>query len=205
MIAPAARPAEDKPYEFVRAPDPAEPRPLMSGELGVRFEEPRQTAFKPGPMAGDPGGPLEFLRLNATPEELGRFRGEVEARLAKDPKTQVFMKCDRCGMVMKLAPACEGDAYCMCNSARRTDGSHFRVMTDLEINEHLFKEATREKAEAERDFRAALFEVNQRRGQQGLAPFTADEFRGIRQAERRLQNGRDRELGRVAALCRRRP
>lgn len=194
---------------YVLVKNQGEPKHLTSAELAdtAKREAPKVTPPRRGPQTGEASmSDVEYIAAFGSPDELTSLRNAVAARRARDPKLYVFMRCDRCGLALKLPADLPEDGVCVrCNWARRGDGGHMRRMTDQQINDHLYQQAIRDKAEGERELQAALYRANQRRGQAGLPPFAPEEFKKLRETERREQIERDQQLGQVASLYRRRP
>ncbi len=179
-----AKGSVDKPYEIQPGPTPTAPAPIMSASLGIRHDEPRITPLNRGPQTGEAAmSDAAFVGQFAQPEELTRFRREIVERRAKDSTTWIWQRCDnpRCRLVMKDKPGTPDGQICpKCNPPRtgttRADLGHMREMDDDEVNDYLFEQAARDKAEEERLRRAAFYVRNADRGKAGLA---ASHVRGI--------------------------
>jgi len=182
------------------------PKPIMTADLGLKLEQPNLTPPRRGPMTGMSSmSARDFVSQYANEEELTAFRTAVEQRLGQ-PQQWRWERCDGCGFAMKVPAATPPDGICVkCNWRRDERGGRMRAMADREVNEHLYKQAAKDKAEAERMRRAAFNERNQERARAGLPPWTFEHFIAQAKAEfeELLQRGRD--LGKTAAAFRKQP
>jgi hypothetical protein len=194
-LEPPAQPAQP-------APKPA--RPFMSADIHIKHDGTNPTPPRRGPQAGHAMNDIDVLAAYATPEELQRWRRELEERRAKDQGTWRWQRCDHCGLVIKVRPDEPEGAPCVmrCNTQRRQDSGHLCNMTEKETNDYLFAQAKREKAEIELTRQRAYRAANAERAQRGDPPMTFEEFRKQAESEYRLMIERQRELGAIATRAR---
>lgn len=191
--APAAAKAED-------------PKPIMSADLRLKQEPPQMTPPRRGPMTGMSSmSDRDFVSQYSNPEELASFRAAVEQRLGQPPQWR-WERCDHCNLAMRVPASTPPDGICVrCNWRRDERGGYMRTMADREVNEHLYKQAAKDKAEAERMRRAAFNERNLERAKAGLPPLTFEAFAAQAKAELEELKARGKALGQVAAAFRRQP
>lgn len=210
--APAAAKAEPttpaQPAAPAPKPEPVkDPRPVMSADLKLQHDRPRISPPNRGPMTGEAQMSNQaFCATFGTDEEFARWRCEVEERRAKEGSSWAWERCSHCGLTLKVKPTSpEGVACVRCNVMRRIDGGHFRRLTAEEANEHLYREAVREKQALERERLGAHIAHNAERARAGLRPLTRAEFTVQARREFEELKARGRDLARITAAYRRQP
>ena len=145
---PAAKGAEDRPYEMVADPEGAgmkvTPEFLQSRDVKEEFAPRKLTPRVPGPMTGiDAMSDREYIGVMGNPEELKSFRAQIEARKGHVAQTgwrtlpngsqiradQVLCGCSNCGRWMWMNPKHATDTCPVCNVGNRPGGGRLRRAT----------------------------------------------------------------------------
>lgn len=182
------------------------PKPITTNTVKPKYDPPNVTAPRRGPQTGM--GSMtdgDFLGQYANADELASFRATVEQRRAREAATWEFWRCSRCRTVLKDRPGATEAPCPRCNWLRRQDGGRLRRMSEAEVDQHLYQQAIKDKAEENQLRRAAFNERNLERAKAGLPPLTFEDFAARAKAEYEELKARGRDLGRIAAAYRRKP
>jgi hypothetical protein len=194
---PAAKGAEDRPYEMVADPEGAgiklTPEFLQSRDLKEEFAPRKLTPRVPGPMTGiDALSDGEYVRIAGTPEELKTFRQSIEARKSHVATTgwrtlpngtqiradRVLCGCSNCGRWMWMNPKHATDTCPVCNVGNRPGGGRLRratVKEDVEWHVRETAAIARWRSEAPRR-QAKLDAFNERRMEDMPRPGLRDDL-----------------------------
>lgn len=179
---------------------------LQSKDLKLEYDEREPDPARRSMRTGGQRGDAEFLAESATAEELRLFKAAVQARIAKDPETWIWRRCDNplCRRVSKMEPRfLEGEACAICNHAGRADLGHMRTMSEAEVSAYLKDKTARDAADLERMRAANFHATNAGRAKGGLPPITREQFDEKSRQDFREMLVRQENMNKVANICRR--